>query len=684
MDDANENGVDGAATGLYSGSECPTIPRETVEDRAANEFGEEGRIMQSRDRRWLSLTVLGVTLCAGAWLSAAPTPAQKKELGDISSDIRKVASLVSRKKFDEAEAAIKEAEERLDKLMKEGQLPETEPQVRVLQRLIETQQGVLAKASGGKAGVVAVSFTKDVAPILVAKCDNCHSDDRGAGGLKLESFASMKLGGRNGPVLVPGNPANSLIIRRITAPTPQGRMPKDAEALDEKEIKAIGAWIAAGAKFDGQDEGVALSLLSKNPDAVKQPKAEIVKATGNEKVSFTRDIAPTLVYTCGGCHGANNPRGGLSMVSFEKLMAGGESGGVIKPGKPDESRLWRLVNADEEPIMPQGNMSRITRKWHGDLRTWITEGAKFDGNDPKRLLRDLIPTPEQLKTEELAKLSPDQWHEKRLKDSKDLWTQSFPQAGEPGIVETADFIVVGDVAPRRLEEVGAWAQEHAANLRTMFSVKEEPLFKGKLSLFVFKDRFGYEEFNSTIHRRQVPREVQGHSDVTTAQDRALAGVEDIGDNVTANSPGLHLSVIEHVTGAFLKRGGGTMPDWLIRGTGLALAGSKSAEAAPYMQALKGHASDALRKSNISSPADVFSNGQFAPGDVGPIGFLLVDFLLKNGGAPTFGNLVKRFQAGDAPAAAIQTVYRTDPRQLGTAFAGSIGNVPSGGGNKKGK
>ncbi len=640
--------------------------------------------MQSRSSRWLMAAVLGLMLSTGAWLAAAPTPAQRKELVDVSSDVRKVASLVSRKKFDEAEAVIKDAEGRLETLMKEGQLAETEPQIRALQKLIETQQGILAKASGGKAGAMAVSFAKDVAPILAGKCDTCHSDERGAGGLKLESFASMKLGGRNGPVLVPGNPNTSLIIGRITSPNPQARMPKDAEALTDKEIKTIAAWIAGGAKFDGQDEGVALSLLSKNPDAVKQPKAEIVKATGNEKVSFTRDIAPTLVYTCGGCHGANNPRGGLSMVSFEKLMQGGESGGVITPGKPNESRLWRLVNADEEPIMPQGNMSRITRKWHADLRTWITEGAKFDGNDPKRLLRDLIPTPEQLKTEELAKLSPDQWHEKRLKDSKDLWTQSFPQAAEPGVAETADFIVVGDVAPRRLEEVGAWAQEHASNLRTMFNVKDEPLFKGKLSLFVFKDRFGYEEFNSTVHRREVPREVQGHSDVTTAQDRALAAVEDIGDNVTATSPGLHLSVIEHVTGAFLKRGGGTMPDWLIRGTGLALAGGKSADAAPYMQALKSHAADALRKSNITNPAEVFSNGQFAPGDVGPIGYLLVDFLLKNGGAPMFGNLVKRFQAGDAPAAAIQSAYRTDPRQLGTAFAGSIGGISPGGAAKKGK
>ncbi len=632
--------------------------------------------------RWMLAGCFVLSLALGWAVQAAPTPAQKRELTDILGDVRKVSSLVSRKKFEEAETAITEAEGRLKKVMEEAQLKDDDQQVKLVQKQIEIQRALLAKASGGKVGVVEVSFAKDVAPILAEKCGTCHSDQRGSGGLKLESFASMKLGGRNGPLLIPGNPAQSLLIQRIATPNAQARMPKDGDALTEAQIKSIAGWIAGGAKFDGSDEGIGLALLAKNPKVAKQPKVEIALATGNEKVSFTRDIAPTFVYTCGGCHGGNNPRGGFSLASFEKLMQGGDTGRVITPGKPDESRLWRLVNADEEPIMPQGNMARITRKWHADLRTWITEGAKYDGNDPKRLLRDLIPTPDQLKAEELAKLSPDQWIDKRKKDAKDLWTQTFPQGGEPGTAETADFIVMGDAAPRRLQEVGNWAQEQASSLRTLFNVKEDPLFKGKLSIFVFKDRFGYEEFNSTIHRREVPREVMGHSDVTNAQDRAFAAVQDIGDDASPNSPGMQLTVVEQVTGAFLKRGGGNLPDWLIRGAGLAIAASKSGMGNPYIASLRGSAADALRKSSLKDPGEVFANGQFSPADVGPIGFLLVDFLLKNGGAPQFGNLVKRFQAGDQPAAAIQTVYRSDAKQLGGAFLSSFGSAP--GTSKKGK
>jgi hypothetical protein len=335
--------------------------------------------------------------------------------------------------------------------------------------------------------------------------------------------------------------------------------------------------------------------------------------------------------------------------------------------------LWRLVNADDTPVMPQGNMTGITRKWHADLRTWITEGAKFDGSDAKRPLRDLIPTEADLIAEKLAKLSPEQWIEKRKTDSKELWRRTFPQAAEPKLAETDDFLVMGDVSVRRLEQVGEWAQEHAAALRTMFNAKEQPLFKGKLAIFVFNDRFGYEEFNSSIHRRQVPREVLGHSEVTTAQERAFAAVEDIGDEPSTTSPGLQLNVVEQVTGAFLQRDGGKLPDWLTRGTGLAIAAGKSGAGNPYIAQLRSTAGEALQKANIANPADVFNDGQFSPADVGPIGYVLVEFLLKQGGPAAFGQLVRRFQAGDNTPDAIRTAYRTDARQLATAFAASAGS-----------
>ena len=625
------------------------------------------------------LLLLGyLTFCTGlgaeVLLAAPPTPAQRKELGELLSDVKKVPSLISRKKADEAETALKDVEAALEKLLSEAEFPENDRQVAALQRVIELQKAALAKATGGKGGPAAggVSFVKDVAPILAEKCGNCHDATRSSGGLVLESFATMERGSRNGPLVAPGNANGSLLMARIASANPMNRMPRNQEPLSQEEIRTIGMWIAAGAKFDGSEKTVALSLLKANPGLATE-KIEIAKPTGNETVSFVRDIAPTFVNTCGGCHGMNNPRSGFSLATFERLLQGGATGKVIVAGKPDESRLWRLVNADDTPVMPQGNMTGITRKFHSDLRTWITEGAKFDGNDARKPLAEMIATPAQMRAEALAKLTPEGWLEKRHTDSQALWKRTFPQGAEPLVHETEDFLILGDVSENRLKEVGGWAQEQAVTLRTMFDVKETPLFKGKLPVFVLKERFGYEEFNNTIHRRQIPREVVGHSDVTESQDQAFVAVQDIGDDATATAPNLHLNVIENITGAFLKRNGSNLPEWLSRGAGLAIAGSKSNATNPYVSSLHMQAAAALQKSNLQNPAEVFNNGQFSPADVGPIGYALVSFLLKQGGPAAFGQLVGRFQNGDAPDAALRAAYRTDARQLGTAFLQSLGS-----------
>lgn len=606
---------------------------------------------------------------------AAITPAQRKELADIRSDAGKAAALISRKKFDEAEQALKDAESRLEALVKEAQLEENDPALGPVRKVIELQRANLAKKSG--AGGEEISFAKDVAPILAAKCVSCH-DEQASGGLRLDTFAGMEQGGKSGPLAFAGRPQNSLLVLRLMTPNQQLRMPKNAEALSQPDIQKITAWVAAGAKFDGDDKSTALADLGKKKPA--GPPPEIVKATGNEKVSFLRDVAPTLVNTCGGCHNDNRRDGGLSLATFEKVMQGGDSGRVIVAGSLEGSRLWRLVNADEEPVMPQGQ-ARITRKWHADLRTWITEGAKFDGGDAKRPLRQLIPSEEQIKAELLAKLSPAEWVAKREKDSKDQWGRVFSRNAEPTVVQGPEFIVLGDVSEARLKEVDSWAAQYADQLREMFGVKDAPLFKGKLAIFILKERFGYEEFNNTIHRREVPREVTGHSHVTAGLEEAFIALEDVGDDVSDASPGLHGAVLEHLTGAFLKRSGEALPDWMIRGAGLALSGGRQGPAGAYVSSLQGEAGAILRSAMLSKPEDLFQNGTFAPGEVGAIGFTLVDFLLKQGGPANFGKLVTRLQAGDKIETALQTVYRTDCRALAAGYASTLGSGTRKGGKK---
>ena len=88
-----------------------------------------------------------------------------------------------------------------------------------------------------------------VVPVLAAHCYSCHGQGSQRGGLRLDSYAGMMHGGKNGRVLVPGNAAGSEIYRRITLPRSDERAmpPSSKPALTSEEIKVLELWIASGA-----------------------------------------------------------------------------------------------------------------------------------------------------------------------------------------------------------------------------------------------------------------------------------------------------------------------------------------------------------------------------------------------------------------------------------------------------
>ena len=361
------------------------------------------------------------------------------------------------------------------------------------------------------------------------------------------------------------------------------------------------------------------------------------------------------------------------MMSFEKLMKGGDSGAVVVGGSLENSRLWRLVNGDDTPVMPAGNQTGVTRPWYNNLKTWILEGATFDGDDPKKNFPSLA----ERDAAAMARFTPEQWLERRKKTSEAEWKKTFPNA-EPHHRESAEFLLYGDVSDERLEQLEKWALEQVASLRQTFKVKDEPLWRGKLAIFVMKDRFGYEEFHNSVHKRQVPPEVIGHSELNATMEEAFIALQDVGDSATESSPGMQVNLIEHLTGAFLKRGGGGLPDWLVRGTGLALAHRKSA-GNPFLMTMPRMASSILQESNLTDPEKIFVNGTFSPGEVGPIGFTLVEFLLKKGDVGPFNQFVQKLKSGASPEEAIKASYHTEGKTLALAYASSL---PIG--TKKGK
>src|SRR6266851_3499263 len=58
-------------------------------------------------------------------------------------------------------------------------------------------------------------FESRVRPVLAESCYSCHGPAQQMAGLRLDSRAGMLKGGGNGPVLVPGDPEKSALIRAI-------------------------------------------------------------------------------------------------------------------------------------------------------------------------------------------------------------------------------------------------------------------------------------------------------------------------------------------------------------------------------------------------------------------------------------------------------------------------------------
>jgi hypothetical protein len=101
-----------------------------------------------------------------------------------------------------------------------------------------------------------IEFNRDIRPILSDKCFKCHGPGIQQANLRfdLEEPAKQQLnGGRI--AIVPGDPANSLLIQRVIAANPIVRMPKSqggaapGEPLNEREIMLLRRWIEQGAPW---------------------------------------------------------------------------------------------------------------------------------------------------------------------------------------------------------------------------------------------------------------------------------------------------------------------------------------------------------------------------------------------------------------------------------------------------
>jgi len=128
-----------------------------------------------------------------------------------------------------------------------GEPPLTDPEKQRIRRWISTG----AKSDGTHTATVT---QHDILPFLYTRCVVCHGRRKQSGQLDLRTVESMLKGGKSGPAIVAGDPAASLLLKRVHAkdmPPPRELIRAGVRPLESPEVALITRWISQGArKFD--------------------------------------------------------------------------------------------------------------------------------------------------------------------------------------------------------------------------------------------------------------------------------------------------------------------------------------------------------------------------------------------------------------------------------------------------
>ncbi len=104
-------------------------------------------------------------------------------------------------------------------------------------------------------------FEENVRPLLVERCFRCHAEKKHEADLRLDTLGLALAGGESGPAIVPGKPAESLLIDAVRYRSLE--MPPDRR-LSSKEVDVLVQWVAMGAPWPGATDNEEI-LVPRSP-----------------------------------------------------------------------------------------------------------------------------------------------------------------------------------------------------------------------------------------------------------------------------------------------------------------------------------------------------------------------------------------------------------------------------------
>lgn len=244
-----------------------------------------------------------------------------------------------------------------------------------------------------------VDYTKQIVPLWETYCIDCHDDTDADGEFRLDTFANLMKGGKEGKAIVAGKAAESMLVKFLEGHSGRGGKnefmpPGKREKLKAEEIAVIKTWIDAGAKGPEVAEAKPMPREVITPQikptvppkhAVQavafSPKVQFIAVGRYGEVELINPVTRVVVRKLMGFKGKANAVA-FSPDGATVYAAGGEAGivGMVKSWKTSDGTALQsfeghLDAAYALAVSPDGKMI-ATGAYDQKIRLWDTATGK--------------------------------------------------------------------------------------------------------------------------------------------------------------------------------------------------------------------------------------------------------------------------------------------------------------------
>ena len=194
-----------------------------------------------------------------------------------------------------------------------------------------------------------VLYDRDVEPILINKCQFCHSGSIKEGKLDMAGYDTLMKGGKNGQPIVPGKAAESLLVKLAGRMQKPLMPPKGEEPLVPEELALIKLWIDQGAKApDGkrQRQNIVLGALPAPVHPVRaiaiRPDKAVLAAGRANQIHLYETGSGAYVWSliAPGLTTPDGKRLGAAHLSIVEALAYSPDNRFLASGSFQELVLW--------------------------------------------------------------------------------------------------------------------------------------------------------------------------------------------------------------------------------------------------------------------------------------------------------------------------------------------------------